>query len=114
MKNNKTMYLLAKARAVKAGPRKFTRFVGYALTETEIKRIFILEGFSPKKKTMADYLDLWQEAGFVKCFNVGENGEKVFFFLLDALEQDDASLLKKIELTYPNTNATADVGVMFV
>lgn len=114
MKNGKTMYVLARATAVERGPRKFKRIVGYALTEHELKRIFVLEGFNPQKKTMSNYIDMWLEFGFVKAFNLGEEGEKVYFFVLDKGTPEDTSLIKKLELAYPDVSETADVGVMVI
>lgn len=113
MKNAKTMYLLARAKATERGPRKFKRFVGYALTDAEVKRIFIEEGFNPKKKSMNSYLDMWQEVGWTKRLNLGEEGDGVYFFVLGS-GTDDPSLIKKLELAYPDVTETADVGVMVV
>lgn len=115
MKNGKTMYVLARATAIERGPRKFKRFVGYALTETELKRIFVLEGFNPQKKTMTNYIDMWLEFGFVKSYNgLGENGEKVYFFILDNDSSDESGLIMKLGLKFPDASATSDVGVMLI
>lgn len=110
MKNSRTMYLLARARAIDKGPKKYSRFVGYALTEKELRRIFVLEGFNPAKGSIGKYIEIWEECGFVKKIAVGQEGEQVFYFVLDPTA--DFSLLKKIEIAYPETTETADCGVM--
>lgn len=113
MKNAKTMYQLARAKAIERGPRKFKRFVGYALTDAEVKRIFIEEGFNPQKKSMASYLAMWQEMEWMKRLPLGDEGDCVYFIILGS-GCEDPSLLKKLEISYPDVTETKDVGVMVV
>lgn len=112
MKNSKTMYLLAKAKATEKGPRRFRRFIGYGLTERELKRIFAMEGFNPKKKAMESYLEMWKEFELVKAMPLGEDNSNVILFILDPTEDSDMPLIKRLEVSFPDTTSTADAGVV--
>ena len=91
MKNQKTMYLLAKARAIAEGPKAYRMMRGYALTETEVRRIYGREGFT-NPKTYDRHIGIWQEMGWVHISPVGENKENVYFFSLDDADSTERSL----------------------
>lgn len=87
MKNQKTMYRLAKARAIREGPKTFMMISGFALTEAEIRDFYTREGFT--SKTADKHLDLWKELEWVDVKPVGGKKENVFFFTLDDSDRDE-------------------------
>lgn len=112
MKNSKTMYLLAKAKAIEKGPRMFRRFGGYCLTEPELKKIFLMEGFNPRKKTYESYISLWKEFGLIKALTTDANGGTVFYILLDDTESSDIPLFKGLDMKFPESKETTDPGIV--
>lgn len=112
MKNSKTMYELAKAKAIAKGPRKFRKLAGFALTESELKHLYLTEGYSPARKVWERNAALWEEIGWVKAYNVGINDEKVYYFILDPEELDSASYKIRISTSFPDMNESEFQGIV--
>lgn len=108
MRNQKAMYAIAKAKAVSAGPRRFKRFAGYALTDKELNAVYLTEGFSANKRAMNAHVDIWKTLGFVVPAKISEGDvEMVYFFTID-----DAGLpMKALTSAYPDYNDN-NMGVL--
>ncbi len=111
MKNQRTMYVLAKAKAIEDGPKTFRIFSGYALTEGEIKRIYTREGFT-NPKTIQRHLDIWKDAEWVVSQPVGANKESVYFFTLDDSDSVDRQRHMLLKSKFPDYDESLP-GVMY-
>ncbi len=101
MKNQKTMYALAKAKAIGEGPKTFRTLSGYALPEAEILRMYALEGFT-KPATIEKHLTIWQELEWVDVKPVGTNRENIYFFALDDSASDDRERHMSLRSKHPD------------
>ena len=90
----------------------FRRFGGYCLTEPELKKIFLMEGFNPRKKTYESYISLWKEFGLIKALTTDANGGTVFYILLDDTESSDIPLFKGLDMKFPESKETTDPGIV--
>lgn len=100
MKNQKTMYLLAKAKAINEGPKTYRMFTGYALTRGEVKRLYTGEGFT-KPDTFKRHIDIWVEVGWIMIQPVGPNKEDVFFFTLDDSNVSERGYHMELRTSHP-------------
>lgn len=94
MKSSKTMRELAKAIALRRGLRAPEQgkggYVGYALTISMIKELYLREGFmiNTKRgvKTMDAHIEMW-----IQCHTAYRNGDLIFFALdPDSYGESDA------------------------
>lgn len=99
MKNSKTMYGLAKAKAIEYGPRQYGKCAGFYLTKGEMKTLFIEEGFNTNRPTMGNYIAVWLELGYIYTIKQDGYDEPVHFFLLD--DGEDGRYIFAAERTYP-------------
>lgn len=70
MKSNSTMFGICTSKARALGPRTEpgTGWYGYFMTVSEIRTVFLKQGFSPKsRKTIPKYIDAWKALGNVDC-----------------------------------------------
>lgn len=104
------MYELAKALAIQNGPRRFMKIAGYALTIAELRSLYIEWGFSMKRPTMKEHLKTWEEIGWAKHFNVGDNGAVVYFFLLDDKDPNTLPMMRSLTLAFPDMDKTEDLN----
>lgn len=112
MKNFKAMYALAKAKAIDKGPRRFRKLAGFALTEEELKKIYTLEGFVPKRSVWSSHAEIWEELGWARWYAVGENGSRVLYFVLEKEDPSNPPLLSKIGMAFPDMTETDISGVV--
>ena len=110
MKNQRSMYLIAKARAIAEGPKAYRMFRGYALTEAEVKKIYTREGFT-KAQTIQNHIDIWKEAQWVEVLPVGNNKEPVLFFVMDDIDSEDRQRHQVLKTSYPDCQESLP-GVM--
>ena len=110
MKNNKTMYELAKAKAIDYGPRLLGKYAGFYMTESELRILFAEEGFNIERPTMGNYVKVWRDLG--RIFAVKPEGmeEASYFFLLD--DGGDLRHILAAEKTYPTLHWNGLKAVM--
>ena len=101
MKNQKTMYALAKAKAIEEGPKTFRMLSGYALTEAEIRRMYAVEGFT-KPATIDRHLAIWKDVEWVDVQPVGPNRENIFFFTLDDSTSEERERHMSLRSKHPD------------
>lgn len=99
MKNSKSMFGLAKAKAIDYGPRQYGKCAGFYLTKTELKTLFIEEGFNVSRPTMNNYIGVWRELNYVYAVKQDGFDEPVFFFLLN--DTEDGRFIFAAERAYP-------------
>lgn len=101
MKNQRTMYVIAKAKAIEEGPKTFRMFSGFALTEADIKRIYTREGFT-NPNTIQKHLQIWEDVEWVVMQPVGTNKENVYFFTLDDSDSKERQCHMMLRTRFPN------------
>ena len=112
MRNLKSMYDLAKAKAIELGPRKFKKLAGFALTETELKKLYTEAGFIPKRRVWSSHCEIWEDMQWARSFKVGDEGENVIFFTLDKADGKQASCLLTLTKKFPDMNDSGLCGVV--
>lgn len=92
MQTGNEMLAIAKAIAIKKGPRTShdEKLIGYYLTNEEIKKVFASEGYYVSldgkvraRETWRNLVDRWSY-----CDKVIHNGQCIYFLLNEELEYD--------------------------
>lgn len=102
MKNSSTMLAEARSIAISKGARDFRKFAGYAITQKELKVLYLRNGFNLKRDTLQRHIDIWTELDEVRGYKAGDDGEMVYFMALDY--EKDSKLREKAQEKYPEKN----------
>lgn len=96
MKNQRTMYMLAKAAAIANGPVRISaggkNQIGYCIPVSFLETLYTKNGFL--KKTALRHLETWTDLRTVQQVQT-DGGRKIIFFILD-----DEDAAQDAELRY--------------